>query len=63
VSKRKTRGGYRSVRRRRKARDIETRVVRVVSLGAIISGAAVCLASVGVGLSLMLLATMVFSEV
>lgn len=62
VNTRNTRGSY-SVRERRKARDLETRVVRVVSLGAIISGAAVCLASVGAGLSLMLVATVVLAEV
>lgn len=62
VNTRNTRGSY-SVRERRKARDLETRVVRVVSLGAIISGAAVCLASVSAGLSLMLVATVVLAEV
>ncbi len=63
VRGRHTKGGYRSVRRRKRARDLETRVVRAISLGTILSGAAVCLASVGAGLSLMLVATVVLAEV
>jgi hypothetical protein len=57
------RGKYKSVRKRRKGSDMETRVVRIVSLGAIVSGAVACLSSIGIGLSLMLLATIVLAEV
>jgi uncharacterized membrane protein len=53
---------YRSVRRRRKEGDTEIRVVKIISIGAIISGALSCLASVSIGLSLVLLGTIVFSE-
>mgnify|MGYP006865085099 CR=1 FL=1 len=63
VNNHSPRGRFGSVRKRRKAGDTETRVVRLVSVGAIISGAIACLSSIGVGLSLMLLATMVLAEV
>jgi hypothetical protein len=62
IKRRSTRGSCRSVRKRERRNDTETRVVRIVSLGAIVSGAAVCLASVGVGLSLMLVATVILAE-
>jgi hypothetical protein len=63
VNRRSTGASGWSVRKRRALRGLEERVIRVVSLGAIISGAAFCLSSVGVGLSLMLVATVVLAEV
>jgi len=63
VNNRDKSGKYKSVRKRRKENDMESRVVRIVSLGAMISGAVACLSSIGVGVSLMLLATIVLAEV
>ena len=42
--------------------SLEDKVLTVVSLGTIISGGLACLASVGIGMSLVLLGTMVFAE-
>ncbi len=40
----------------------EDRFYRVLSLGAIVSGALACMASVGVGMGLMLAGTVIFAE-
>jgi hypothetical protein len=42
--------------------DFEDRFYRIVSLGTIVSGALACLASVGVGMGLMLAGTMILAE-
>jgi len=42
--------------------DLQSRLLRVVSLGTIISGALACLASVGVGMGLVLAGVTVLAE-
>ena len=42
--------------------DPEARFYRIVSLGTIITGILACLASVGIGMGLMLAGTMIFAE-
>ena len=48
---------------RPKKTDPETRFYRLVSLGTILSGVLACIASVGIGMGLMLAGTMIFAEV
>lgn len=43
-------------------RDLEQKVFRIASLGTIATGMVACVSSVTVGLSLILLGTVVFSE-
>lgn len=42
--------------------DLEKKVFKIASLGTIVTGVLACLTSVGIGLSLIILGTMVFSE-
>ena len=53
-----------TVNRTRRSRQVdpETRFYKIVSLGTIITGILACLASVGVGMSLMLAGTMILAE-
>ena len=50
-------------RSRSKRIDPETRFFKIVSLGTIITGVLACLASVGVGMGLVLAGTMILAEV
>ena len=49
-------------RKRSKKVDFEGRLYRIASLGAIVSGILVCLASVGAGMGLMLVGTVILAE-
>jgi len=69
MSKRKEDDSYRKSKetsnrglRSEKGIDLEKKIFKIASLGAIFTGALACLSSVGVGLSLIMLGTMVFSE-
>jgi hypothetical protein len=69
MSNRKEDNGYRKSKeksnrslRSEKSTDLEKKIFKIASLGAIVTGILACLSSVGVGLSLIMLGTMVFSE-
>lgn len=69
MSRRKEDNSYRKSKetsnrglRSEKSTDLEKKIFKIASLGAIAAGALACLTSVGVGLSLIMLGTMVFSE-
>jgi len=49
-------------RRSGKSVDLEKKVFKIASLGAIVTGCLACLSSIGVGLGLIMLGTIVFSE-